>query len=108
MTLDSGKVVTQDVAYSVTAKAHLEKKLFESPIAKFSVKFEGLKKSKADHAFIEIKHKTKKDVVFYQGDYSFTKGVYTFKNAKLDSKTEVAGEYEVNAVIVDSTLEKEV
>ena len=57
--------------------------------------------------FIEIRHTTKRDVVFYKGDASYTSGVYTFTNAKLDSKTEVSGEYEVYAVVVDLRLDSE-
>jgi len=81
-------------------------KSFDAPYAKIELSLP--KKKQADHAYVEIKHKTKPNVVFYKTAENFSNGVFSFTNIKLDSKTQVTGDYTVTFVAVDSTLSSEI
>lgn len=107
VTLSSGEVVLQSHSYFVGTTVKVDVKRFETKYAKFSLDFSKNKKVKADHVFIEIAHKDRSDVVFYKGSPTYHDGVYSFNNVKLDSATEIKGEYTVNVVVVDSVLDSE-
>lgn len=81
-------------------------KSFSTPYAKVELSLG--KKKQADHAYIEIRHKTKTDVVFYKTPDNFSNGVFSFTNVKLDTKTQVTGDYIVTFVAVDSTLSTDI
>jgi hypothetical protein len=96
---------TEPYSYVVSGKANIQVEEDKNGVVKVKVSIEGKGKKEADNVFIELTHKSKKNVHYYKYPTSHSGESYTI-NYSLD-ESNVSGDYEATLVVVDGLLQKE-